>query len=340
MRNTREERYDARRSGRAEGFRTYERTGARARIREESPGPSFAKKTAVRAVLCAVIFLLALMLKNAQDPAAVRLKETISETLGAATTAQDVEVFASEASARIEKIAGTTVDVFSGREGALTRAEDGEDDETPPDASEEPYTDTGEDAPSDEGMSASDYAVNLSSRVYAEETDPLSDAALYGAATEAYDCDTNEAREDLPSNVCNDNLILPIELKIPVDRHVTSKFGPRINPVTKKESFHYGVDLGAPEGYDVIAPADGVVAKTATGEAYGKNLTIHHDYGIGTFYGHLSEILVSEGDTVSAGQVVARVGSTGWSTGPHLHFELHKDMMILNPENYFKFKYD
>ncbi|MBQ3380085.1 MAG: M23 family metallopeptidase [Clostridia bacterium] len=335
------ERYESRRRQRTEGMRTYERGAGSMRKDEEKAPMSFAKKTAVRFFVCVIIFLLALALKNAHDPAAERLRETISDTLGATTTAEDVEVFASGVSSRIGEIAGTTVAVFSGREGAVSEEKSDHDTQSEEKSVPKGSYDTPKEEEAYDGeMSVSDYAVNLSSRKYTEMIEPLSDVELFGAATEAYDCDTGEAREELPSNVCNDNLILPIKLIIPVDRHVTSKFGPRINPVTKKESFHYGVDLGAPEGYAVLAPADGVVAKVSESEAYGINMIIHHDHGIGTFYGHLSEVLVSEGESVSAGQTVARVGSTGWSTGPHLHFELHKDMMILNPENYFEFIYD
>ncbi|MBR2742974.1 MAG: M23 family metallopeptidase [Clostridia bacterium] len=350
MRKEREyERYAAqRRPSYERGARTYGRQKGTGRDEEEKTPMSFAKKTAVRVAVCAVIFLLALALKNSASPAAQNLRETISETIGATATAEDVEVFARGVSTRIEDLTKTTVEVFSGGTGAPGEAP-AEDETAPaPDAAveEEPPAAASADAPADAGetygaiQSAPDGPLKLSAVSYTEKIEPISNVQLFGAATEAYDCDAGEAREDLPKNVCDDNLILPIKLAVPVDRHVTSGFGPRVNPVTKKESFHYGIDIGAPEGYPVVAPADGVAAKVAKGEAYGNNLTLHHDYGIGTFYGHLSEILVSEGESVSAGQVVARVGSTGWSTGPHLHFELHKDMMILNPENYFELKYD
>lgn len=332
--------------------RTYERMRERTGD-DGTPSLSFAKKTAIRLGVCAAIFVMAVILKSADAPAAVTLRETISDTIGATTTAGDIEVFAQSVSSKVGEIAGTTVAVFSGKDDVkkdVGKANEGEAPEsggdaqiTAEDASGGADADYGEDAVKNEekeGLSLSDYAVNVSAKTPMEVVEPLEDLSLYGAATESYDCDTSEARVDLPSNVCNDNLILPIELKVPVDRHVTSKFGARINPVTGKASFHYGIDLGAPEGYCVVAPADGTAARVSYSSAYGNNLTIHHDYGIGTFYGHLSEILVEEGDKVTKGQVVARVGSTGWSTGPHLHFELHKDMMILNPENYFTLKYD
>jgi len=312
--------------------RTYERTRRDSSEVQEKDAGSFFKKTMMRLCVCAVIFALAVVLKNSTQPAMADLRETISDTMGAVTTAQDVEVFAQNVSSKIGEITGTTVTVFS--EDTDSISSDNEEIES---TSDEPSSD--ENAEDDE-LSLSDYAVNVSMQTPMEIVEPLDDFSLFGAATESYDCDTSEARVDLPSNVCNDNLILPIELRVPVDRHVTSKFGTRINPVTHKESFHYGIDIGAPEGYPIVAPADGTVADVSYSSSYGEKLTIHHDYGIGTFYGHCSEILVDEGEFVEKGQVVARVGSTGWSTGPHLHFELHKDMMILNPENYFELIYD
>jgi murein DD-endopeptidase MepM/ murein hydrolase activator NlpD len=103
---------------------------------------------------------------------------------------------------------------------------------------------------------------------------------------------------------------------------VTSTFGPRKSPFGGGSDFHKGLDLSAPIGTLIYAPADGVVLSSDWSvNGYGQLLTIDHGFGLSTRYAHLSESLVAPGETVTRGQPVARVGNTGRSTGPHLHYE-------------------
>lgn len=111
----------------------------------------------------------------------------------------------------------------------------------------------------------------------------------------------------------------------------TSYFGYRINPITNKFSFHTGLDIAASEGTKIRAVYSGRVTKVSEDERAGKYIFIAHDDGFITFYCHCSEILAEEGANIRQGETIARVGSTGWSTGPHLHFEVRKNNIRYNP---------
>ena len=122
-------------------------------------------------------------------------------------------------------------------------------------------------------------------------------------------------------------------------KKITCQYGYRTHPVTGvKNSFHTGVDIGnAPTGTDIYAVKSGKVITAGWNTAYGNRVIIDHGNGITTMYAHASKILVSVGDTVKQGQVIAKVGSTGYSTGPHLHFEVRKDGTAQNPKNYINY---
>ncbi|PWU14182.1 MAG: M23 family peptidase [Bdellovibrio sp.] len=115
---------------------------------------------------------------------------------------------------------------------------------------------------------------------------------------------------------------------------VTSKFGYRISPFTARPAFHAGLDIAASPGSPVFAPADGVVSYSGYDEGYGKLVTIDHGYGVLTRFGHLSQSYVQVGQKVSRWDVIALVGSSGRSTGPHLHYEVRVNGVPRNPTNY------
>ncbi len=116
---------------------------------------------------------------------------------------------------------------------------------------------------------------------------------------------------------------------------VTSEFSPnRKNPVTGVWRAHKGMDIGAPKGSNVLASKDGTVVTAKWNNGYGYYITINHGGGVATLYAHNSELLVKAGDTVKKGQVIAKVGSTGNSTGPHIHFEVIINGVQQNPRNY------
>lgn len=111
----------------------------------------------------------------------------------------------------------------------------------------------------------------------------------------------------------------------------TSLFGDRVNPITGEEGFHTGLDIAAGEGTKIRAADTGRVIKTGEDSRSGKYIFLSHSDGYETFYCHCSEISAPEGANIRRGETIALVGSTGWSTGPHLHFEIHKNGKRLDP---------
>lgn len=121
----------------------------------------------------------------------------------------------------------------------------------------------------------------------------------------------------------------------PVKGPVSSKFGPRISPFTGKKAFHAGVDIIAPRGEKVRAPAKGKVVRASYDTRMGNYIRINHRHGIETTYGHLSKMLVRYGQEVKRGDVLGLVGSTGrFSTGPHLHYQVAVNDKVVDPLQY------
>ena len=115
---------------------------------------------------------------------------------------------------------------------------------------------------------------------------------------------------------------------------ISSTFGHRADPITGRSAFHGGIDFAAPFGALASAVAPGVVTWAGDHAGYGRLLEINHGNGYVTRYAHNSSLLVKVGDRVAKGQAVSRVGSTGRSTGPHLHFEVLKDGRAINPAKF------
>jgi hypothetical protein len=113
---------------------------------------------------------------------------------------------------------------------------------------------------------------------------------------------------------------------------ITSAFGERLDPFTGRSlRFHTGIDIGAPFGTEVFAARSGRIDSTGYSDIYGNFIVVVHDATWETLYGHLSKILVAKGQTVSAGETIGLVGSTGMSTGPHLHFETRRRGVATDP---------
>ncbi|MEL7214862.1 MAG: M23 family metallopeptidase, partial [Pseudomonadota bacterium] len=116
----------------------------------------------------------------------------------------------------------------------------------------------------------------------------------------------------------------------------SSRFGPRRDPFTGRLRQHNGFDFAAPTGTPIYASATGRVIMAGTLGAYGKMIKIRHDFGYDTLYAHLHRIRVDRGDIVERGDLIGDMGSTGRSTGPHLHYEIHKDGRPVDPINYLR----
>ncbi len=112
----------------------------------------------------------------------------------------------------------------------------------------------------------------------------------------------------------------------------------RVHPITKQYKLHTGIDIGAPTGANFIAVADGLVIKAGWSAAYGNMVIIDHGGGVTTLYAHGSEIVAEVGQFVSRGDVVLKVGSTGYSTGPHAHFEVRINGKYVQPLNFLEKK--
>ncbi|MEO5805725.1 M23 family metallopeptidase [Devosia sp.] len=126
----------------------------------------------------------------------------------------------------------------------------------------------------------------------------------------------------------------PVHMPISGQFRRSSGFGNRTDPFTGGRAFHAGLDFAAPSGSTVLSAGSGVVSFVGQRSGYGNVVEITHSSGIVTRYGHLSAFLATEGQAVTTGMPIAKVGSTGRSTGPHLHFEVRRDDNPINPDVY------
>ncbi|MEW5739223.1 MAG: M23 family metallopeptidase [Myxococcota bacterium] len=120
----------------------------------------------------------------------------------------------------------------------------------------------------------------------------------------------------------------------PVRGWVTSDFGSRLDPYTSERVMHAGLDIAGPHGKEIIAPSDGTVVFAGLEGGYGNVLVVDHGYGIKTRYGHLASINVKPGEKVKRGDIMAMMGNTGRSTGPHLHYEVRVNGVAQNPRKF------
>lgn len=168
-----------------------------------------------------------------------------------------------------------------------------------------------------EGQASAFIAEDLSDRTpglggLAEEMGVISDAMIWN----------EEEQADL-------KLLSPIAEGV-----VVSGYGKRLHPIKNVYEIHRGIDIDAPAGAKIRAADDGTVIKAEWSDTYGKYLIIRHNEKIATLYAHCSSLSVKKGDVVSRGKVIAKVGSTGFSTGTHLHFELRIDDVSVDPFKY------
>lgn len=129
---------------------------------------------------------------------------------------------------------------------------------------------------------------------------------------------------------------LPISAPMKVKHRLTSGYGVRRDPYTKKPAYHNGLDFAGPRNAPIHAPADGVVTFAGKRGGYGNFIEIEHEFGILTRYGHLNAIHVREGQKISVGDKLGLQGSTGRSTGPHLHYEVRHNGKYVNPRNFIR----
>lgn len=116
--------------------------------------------------------------------------------------------------------------------------------------------------------------------------------------------------------------------------NITSPYGMRFHPILKERRLHTGIDIGAPNNANIVAADDGTVILSGWNGGYGQTIIIDHGNGMSTLYAHQSALIAKVGDNVSKGETVGKVGSTGWSTGPHLHFEVRVNGTPTDPTAY------
>ncbi|KRP10202.1 MAG: peptidase M23 [Sphingobacteriales bacterium BACL12 MAG-120813-bin55] len=151
--------------------------------------------------------------------------------------------------------------------------------------------------------------------------------------SKSYD-EVSELVKDKEKLLAHTPAIQPVSNK-QLDR-ISSGFGYRIHPVYKVPKLHEGIDFTAPRGTDVYATADGVVEEAnVSARGYGNEIVINHGYGYKTRYAHLTSFKVRRGQQVKRGELIGYVGNTGLSTAPHLHYEVEKDGLKVNPINFF-----
>jgi|ERR1041385_8750593 hypothetical protein len=120
-------------------------------------------------------------------------------------------------------------------------------------------------------------------------------------------------------------------------RHEPGGYGWRIHPIYKTPEFHPGMDFAAPQGTEIFATANGVVTVADDkSQGYGNHVVIDHGFGYETLYGHMVKFIVTPGQKVTRGQIIGYVGTTGLSTAPHCHYEVHKNGELMNPVNYYR----
>lgn len=141
---------------------------------------------------------------------------------------------------------------------------------------------------------------------------------------------TNTDNYAPPSDSEGFNFPLPVGIGVVL----TSPYGYRTHPITGNYTFHNGVDLAWRQGTPIYASKSGYVTTATYGAAYGYYVTINHMDGFSSLYGHMTHYVVSSGDFVNQGQLIGYMGSTGWSTGPHLHFTIFYNGTSVNPMNY------
>ena len=152
---------------------------------------------------------------------------------------------------------------------------------------------------------------------------------------------TVEQRLDIVAKAAPDEFVYPenVNMVIPINGKVTSPFGLREHPVSGQDASHYGVDIAGNRGDAVITTAPGKVIEVNVHDIYGNCILVQHTERIKSFYAHLDEVYVAQGDIVEEDTVIGSVGSTGVTTGPHLHFGVRVDDEPTDPEKYIKMEH-
>ena len=264
----------------------------------------------IRLFLCVAIVAVAMVLKTLNAPVVSELSQKVSEEL---EIEKAVEAISGE-----KKDEGTQ-EVFEEKEEDVKEKTDAKYD------FEEFYV--GEQAEELEKISAE--------TAQKEKQLEIETLSYQMSAEELSDDTAAEPFKIPPPSYCSYNKEkITFKHTTPLRGTITSRYGYRDHPIIEDASFHTGLDIAAKSGTDIVSFAAGKVIEAGKNSTYGNYLLIEHEDGIRSFYGHNSKLLVKKGQKVSMGQKIARVGSTGMSTGPHLHFEVRRGTTRLDPSYY------
>jgi len=178
-----------------------------------------------------------------------------------------------------------------------------------------------------------DTSSTFTDEAYAESFDQLAslrNTALSGRLSHVFETGLTPPSGDSWVNVANAPSLWPVVGRI------TSSFGERLDPFNGEGTFHAGIDISSTFGDSVRATADGVVLTAGLASGYGREILIDHGHGVETLYGHLSGFAISAGQEVKRGQIIGYVGTSGRSTGPHLHYEVRIRNTPVNPHKYLQ----
>lgn len=270
-------------------------------------------------IFAAVIVLTVLFVSKSGGTAAQNLKSDFSLLMSVSYGKEDVQktwnsvknYFSSPASLSVFK---------NTSENAETTVTEPQNSEKSTDSAETSQTEKSN------GTKATEVTTETSTKKATEETKTSEKTNLkLSKKTDSSKKAVSQKSSDSFSKIASQKIIMP------VSGPYTSYFGARTNPITGKDSFHTGLDIAAAQGTKIKAAYSGVVRKVGEDSRSGKYIYLTHENGVETLYCHCSAVLAEQGASIRQGETIALVGSTGWSTGPHLHFEFHKNGERLDP---------
>lgn len=264
---------------------------------------------------CAFVFLLLLLLSRGDSARAQGLRQDYALLLSRELQMKD-----------IGEAVGAVRDFFLPQEGTAAVMAQPAEESTTPQREDRPQNTTEQDQATEPAPQSDETTKQSPDPV------PQTEGAAQSQATKALSVGAASAAKAEKTVVS----LSPSSVAVPITRPVeggrySSYYGYRNNPITHRYSFHGGLDIAVAYGTKIRAAYGGKVRQVGEDSRSGKYLTIAHDDGCETFYCHCSEILVADGTVVRAGEAVACVGSTGWSTGPHLHFEIRRNGAKIDP---------
>ncbi len=269
-----------------------------------------------RLLLCFMIICTAVVLKYTNSPVVLRLAEKVSDEL---KLSEAVEVISG-----LKDADGKIAEVFGKND------EDAESKDISEPVFNEDYYIGDKNEAIEQEIAEKRKKAEVEAKKLSVET-----LSFQMSEEELLDDTSAEPFRIPPPSYCSyEKAELGFRYKSPLFGVITSKYGYRDHPIIENASFHTGLDIAAKNGTGISAFADGTVIESGKNKTYGNYLLIEHKNGIRSFYGHNSRLSVKKGQAVKLGQKIAEVGSTGMSTGPHLHFEVRKGTTRLDPALY------